>query len=60
MQINAFPKNILAVLDALAELGKATKGKVQILPPAKIHTVNEKTKEPKPKKVKNTTRKIRL
>ena len=54
LQIETFPKNILATLDALAELGKATQDKTQTLPPINVQISNKKTKNKKTKKaVKN-------
>jgi hypothetical protein len=50
---------LIVVDSALAELGKATQDKAQTPPLANIHIVDEKTKEPKPKKAKNKTDKYR-
>lgn len=42
LQVNPFPQNILAALDALAELGKAAQGKTKTERDVRFQTNDEK------------------
>lgn len=52
LQTNIFPKNILAALDALAELGKAAQYKTKAERAIHLQEVDEEEKFQTPKKTK--------